>query len=87
MSKFNSAGLETQEQVRAAIAEAHPQRPAAPTREQFKAKSGWQLGRAIGVPLDAAVYILWLEDRILTLEERLTKLEGPPHMQGVEKRA
>jgi hypothetical protein len=86
MSKFNSAGLETQEQVQAAISAARPQQPAAPTREQFKAKTAWQLGRAIGVPLDAANYILWLEDRILTLEERFAKLEAPPHLKGVEKR-
>lgn len=86
MSKFNSAGLEPQEHVRAAISAAQPKQPTAPTREQFKAKSAWQLGRAIGVPLDAASYILWLEDRILTLEERLASLDAPPHMKNVEKR-
>jgi hypothetical protein len=86
MSKFNSAGLETPEQVQAAIAAAQPKQPAAPTREQFKEKIDWQLGRAIGVPLDAARYILWLEDRILTLEERLAKLEGPPHLKNLERR-
>jgi hypothetical protein len=86
MSKFNSAGLEPQEHVMAAISAVQPKQPAAPTREQFAAKSAWQLGRAIGVPLDAAVYILWLEGRILTLEERLAKLDAPPHMQNVEKR-
>jgi len=83
-SQFNNALGETPEQVQAAIAAAQPQ-PAAPTREQFKAKTAWNLGRSIGVPLDAAHYILWLEGRILTLEERLAKLEAP-HLKGVEKR-
>ena len=85
-TKYNSAGLETPGDVLAAIA-ASQQKPGPPTREQFAAKTAWSLASAVGLPIDAGGYILWLEGRILALEERLAKLEGPPHLQNVEKRA
>lgn len=45
------------------------------------------LGRSIGVPMDAAVYLVYLENRVVELEKKVAALEAPPHMQAVEKRA
>ena len=45
------------------------------------------LGRSIGVPMDAAVYLVYMENRIAELEKRVAALEGPPHLAAVEKRA
>jgi hypothetical protein len=45
------------------------------------------LGRSLGVPMDAAVYLVQLENRIAELEKKVAALEGPPHLQAVERRA
>jgi len=45
------------------------------------------LGPALGLPVAAAAYILKLLTRIEELEKKVAVLEGPPHMQAVEKRA
>jgi hypothetical protein len=49
--------------------------------------SALALGRSIGVPTDAAVYLVYLENRVVELEKKIAALERPPHMQAVEKRA
>jgi hypothetical protein len=58
----------------------------AEVRKQFDAKKAYGLAHGLGVPPALGGYILWLEGRILALEERLSKLEGPPHLADVEKR-
>jgi len=45
------------------------------------------LGRAMGVPMDAAVWLIQLEDKVAALEKKVAALEGPPHLREVEKRA
>jgi len=63
--------------------------PAEPTWEQKRAqlasKTPVTLGRALGLPVDAAGYVLWLERRILELEEKVTN-QQPAHLAKVEKR-
>jgi hypothetical protein len=54
-------------------------------RKQLASKAPLWLGRSLGLPVDAAGYVLWLERRILELEEKVANLQ-PPHLAKVEKR-
>jgi hypothetical protein len=50
------------------------------------AKCPVSLGQRVGLPRDAADYILKLESRIEQLERRLAALEAPAHLSKMEKR-
>jgi hypothetical protein len=54
-------------------------------RKQLASKTPWLLGSALGLPSDAARYILYLENRLLELEEKVANLQ-PPHLSKVEQR-
>lgn len=51
------------------------------------ANTPMSLGRALGLPVDAAAYILQLVARVEELEKKVAALQGPAHTQAVEKRA
>lgn len=53
---------------------------------EVAAKSPVHLGQRVGLPRDAAEYVLRLEARIEELERKLDALEGPPHVRRIEKR-
>jgi hypothetical protein len=55
-------------------------------QRESAAKSPVSLGQRVGLPRDAAEYILKLEARIEQLERKVAALEGPAHLQKVEKR-
>lgn len=42
--------------------------------------------QTIELPVTAASFILGLVERIKTLEQKVSALEGPPHLSAVEKR-
>lgn len=74
----------TTQQLDAIAEAARKQREAQTTAA---AHSPMSLGSALGLPVAAAAYILTLLTRLEELEKKVAALEGPPHMQAVEKRA
>lgn len=54
-------------------------------RELLASKTPANLGYVLGLPNAAGGYILYLERRLLELEERVANLQ-PPHLASVEKR-
>jgi hypothetical protein len=55
-------------------------------QREAAANSSQHLGMRVGLPRDAAEYILRLEARIEQLERNVAALEGPPHVARIEKR-
>jgi hypothetical protein len=54
------------------------------TNEQREA---YQLAHTMGIPVDAGLWLVKLQKRVEELEKQVAALQGPPHMQAVEKRA
>jgi hypothetical protein len=56
-------------------------------QREAAAKTPVYLGQRVGLPRDAAEYILQLEARISALERKVAALQGPPHLKTIEHRA
>lgn len=50
-------------------------------------REAYQLAHVMGVPVDAGLWLIRLSKRVEELEKKVAALEGPPHLQDVEKRA
>jgi hypothetical protein len=57
-------------------------------------REAYRLAHTMGIPVDAGLWLVKLQKRVAELEENFAALEkkvaalqGPPHLQEVEKRA
>lgn len=50
-------------------------------------REAYQLAHVMGVPVDAGLWLVKLQKRVAELEKQVAALQGPPHLQEVEKRA
>lgn len=50
-------------------------------------REAFRLAHTMGIPVDAGLWLVKLQRRVEELEKQVAALQGPPHLQEVEKRA
>lgn len=50
-------------------------------------REAFRLAHSMGIPADAGLWLVQLAKRVEELEKKVAALQGPPHLQTIEKRA